>query len=80
MGGAFVLMTKANIGLGVLQIPSVFQSLGMVPGIILLVLMAILIICAYACHTLADRQTQHPLCRRSSSTTLKYTATPISER
>lgn len=47
MGGAFVLMTKANIGLGILQIPSVFQTVGMVPGIILLVLMAILIICTH---------------------------------
>lgn len=42
-----MLMTKANIGLGILQIPSVFQTVGMVPGIILLVLMAILIICTH---------------------------------
>ncbi|TXT13754.1 hypothetical protein VHUM_01121 [Vanrija humicola] len=32
--GAFVLMTKANFGLGVLGIPSVFHTLGLVPGII----------------------------------------------
>lgn len=32
--GAFVLMTKANFGLGVLGIPSVFHVLGLVPGII----------------------------------------------
>lgn len=36
-------MTKANIGLGILQIPFVFQTIGLVPGIILLIGMAILV-------------------------------------
>ncbi|KAL1410545.1 hypothetical protein Q8F55_004558 [Vanrija albida] len=31
--GAFVLMAKANFGLGVLAIPSVFDKLGLLPGI-----------------------------------------------
>ncbi|BEJ18247.1 hypothetical protein CspHIS471_0705240 [Cutaneotrichosporon sp. HIS471] len=36
-GGAFVLMTKANFGLGVLAIPTVFAIMGIVPGILLIV-------------------------------------------
>ncbi|GMK54814.1 hypothetical protein CspeluHIS016_0114000 [Cutaneotrichosporon spelunceum] len=43
LGGTFVLMTKANVGLGILQIPFVFMTIGLVPGIILLVLMALLV-------------------------------------
>lgn len=35
--GAFVLMTKANLGLGVLAIPTVFNLLGIVPGILVIV-------------------------------------------
>ncbi|GAA5824563.1 hypothetical protein JCM11251_000477 [Rhodosporidiobolus azoricus] len=35
-----VLMTKAQIGLGVLSIPSVFHTLGLVPGILILLLVA----------------------------------------
>jgi amino acid permease len=34
--GTVMLMVKAQIGLGVLSIPSVFQALGLVPGVILL--------------------------------------------
>lgn len=45
--GAFVLMTKANLGLGVLAIPVVFSTLGIVPGIIVIVVIeAILMYCA----------------------------------
>lgn len=47
MLGAFVLMTKANVGLGVLSIPFVFMSVGMVPGIILLIIMNIIIMCEW---------------------------------
>jgi amino acid permease len=36
-------MTKANVGLGILQIPFVFMTIGLIPGIILLIAMAILI-------------------------------------
>ncbi|TXT11385.1 uncharacterized protein COLE_01795 [Cutaneotrichosporon oleaginosum] len=36
-------MTKANVGLGILQIPFVFMTIGLVPGIILLVAMALLV-------------------------------------
>lgn len=43
LGGTFVLMTKANVGLGILQIPFVFQAIGIVPGIVLLIGMAILV-------------------------------------
>ncbi|GAA5907919.1 hypothetical protein JCM6882_001526 [Rhodosporidiobolus microsporus] len=35
-----VLMTKAQIGLGVLSIPSVFHTLGLVPGILILLFIA----------------------------------------
>ncbi|GAA6006488.1 uncharacterized protein JCM10292_003791 [Rhodotorula paludigena] len=37
-----VLMMKSQIGLGVLSIPSVFHSLGLAPGIIILIVIAIL--------------------------------------
>jgi hypothetical protein len=40
--GAAVLLAKAQIGLGVLGIPSVFHSLGIVPGIIVLLLCGII--------------------------------------
>lgn len=36
-------MTKANVGLGILQIPFVFMTIGLIPGIILLIGMAILV-------------------------------------
>ncbi|GAA5907897.1 hypothetical protein JCM6882_001520 [Rhodosporidiobolus microsporus] len=37
-----ILLMKAQIGLGVLSIPSVFHTLGLVPGIIVIIVMAIL--------------------------------------
>jgi len=44
-GGAFVLMTKANLGLGVLAIPSVFNSLGIVPGILIILGIELMLCC-----------------------------------
>jgi amino acid permease len=38
--GAAILMMKTQIGLGVLSIPLVFDTLGMIPGIIILVSIA----------------------------------------
>lgn len=38
-------MTKANIGLGVLSIPFVFMEVGMVPGVILLLVLALIVMC-----------------------------------
>ncbi|KAF7860680.1 hypothetical protein EAF04_008199 [Stromatinia cepivora] len=38
--GATVLMLKTNLGLGVLSIPAVFDTLGMIPGIICIIAMA----------------------------------------
>lgn len=38
--GTVVLMLKTQIGLGVLSIPSVFDTLGLVPGIICLLVIA----------------------------------------
>jgi amino acid permease len=43
--GALVLMTKANLGLGVLALPSIFGVLGLVPGIILIIVVQTLIAC-----------------------------------
>lgn len=40
MLGAAVLMMKTEIGLGVLSIPEAFDSLGMIPGVIILISMA----------------------------------------
>lgn len=54
-------MTKANIGLGVLSIPFVFMEVGMVPGVILLLILALIVMCewltlfmAVFCGSLAD--------------------------
>ncbi|GAA5844696.1 hypothetical protein JCM9279_002885 [Rhodotorula babjevae] len=41
-----VLLMKSQIGLGVLAIPSVFHSLGMIPGIICLIVIGALTTCA----------------------------------
>jgi amino acid permease len=40
--GAAILMMKTQIGLGVLSIPLVFDTLGMIPGIVILVSIAII--------------------------------------
>lgn len=40
-------MTKANIGLGVLSIPFVFMEVGMVPGVILLLVINLIIMCEF---------------------------------
>lgn len=40
-------MTKANLGLGVLALPSVFGVLGIVPGIIMIIVIQTIIACAY---------------------------------
>lgn len=40
-------MTKANIGLGVLSIPFVFMEVGMVPGVILLLVLALIVMCEF---------------------------------
>lgn len=45
--GAAILMMKTQIGLGVLSIPLVFDTLGMIPGII--ILLAIAIITTWVC-------------------------------
>lgn len=38
-------MTKANLGLGVLALPSVFATLGMVPGILCIIAIQTIIAC-----------------------------------
>lgn len=38
-------MTKANLGLGVLALPSVYARLGMVPGIICIIVIQTIIAC-----------------------------------
>jgi len=45
--GASILMMKTQIGLGVLSIPLVFDTLGMIPGII--ILLGIAIITTWVC-------------------------------
>jgi amino acid permease len=40
--GTSILMMKTQIGLGVLSIPLVFDTLGMIPGIIILLAIAII--------------------------------------
>lgn len=43
--GAAVLMMKAQVGLGVLSLPATFHTLGLVPGLIVLVVIAVLWTC-----------------------------------
>lgn len=40
-------MTKANIGLGVLSIPFVFMEIGMIPGVLLLLILALIVMCKW---------------------------------
>lgn len=40
-------MTKANLGLGVLALPSVFSVLGLVPGILIILVVQTLIACKF---------------------------------
>lgn len=40
--GTVALMMKTQIGLGVLSIPAVFDTLGLIPGIICLIMIAII--------------------------------------
>ncbi|TXT04330.1 hypothetical protein VHUM_04217 [Vanrija humicola] len=51
-------MTKANVGMGVLSIPYVFMTIGIVPGCILLVVMGCMV--AYAASILQDFKINHP--------------------
>ena len=47
---ASVLMMKTQVGLGVLSLPATFHTLGMVPGVIILVSIAAI----WTCEFLAD--------------------------
>lgn len=57
-GGAFVLMTKANLGLGVLAIPTVFDIFGIVPGI--LTILGIELMLGYCASFLGPFKIRHP--------------------
>ncbi|KAL1409086.1 hypothetical protein Q8F55_005910 [Vanrija albida] len=56
--GAFILMTKANIGLGVLGIPFVFMTIGLVGGVLLLIVMAVIV--AYTASIIGPFKLNHP--------------------
>lgn len=43
--GACVLMIKSNVGLGVLSLPVVMHTLGMVPGIIVIITIQAIVTC-----------------------------------
>lgn len=45
--GACVLMIKANVGLGVLSLPVVMHTLGLVPGIIVVITIQTIVTCTY---------------------------------
>lgn len=45
--GACVLMVKANVGLGVLSLPVVMHTLGMVPGIIIIITVQVIVTCKW---------------------------------
>ncbi|KAL1405758.1 hypothetical protein Q8F55_007431 [Vanrija albida] len=56
--GAFVLMFKSNIGLGILSLPFVFQTLGLVPGV--LVLLVVQSIVCYCARSIGSFKRNHP--------------------
>ncbi|KAF5334265.1 hypothetical protein D9611_014576 [Ephemerocybe angulata] len=56
--GALVLMTKSNLGLGVLALPTVFSTLGIVPGIICIVVVQSII--AYCSIIIGSFKIRHP--------------------
>lgn len=56
--GAFVLFTKANLGLGVLAIPTVFNIFGIVPGILTIV--GIELMLGYCASFLGSFKVNHP--------------------
>ena len=56
--GSVALMMKTQIGLGVLSIPAVFNSLGMIPGIICL--LAIAIITTWSDYMVGAFKLKHP--------------------
>ncbi|GAA5998476.1 uncharacterized protein JCM10292_002723 [Rhodotorula paludigena] len=56
--GAAVLIAKSQIGLGVLSIPSVFSTIGLVPGIIVILAMAV--ITTWTLLVVGDFKLRHP--------------------
>lgn len=56
--GTVILMLKTQIGLGVLSIPSVFDTLGLVPGIICLLFIAFLT--GWSAWVIGDFKLRHP--------------------
>ncbi|KAL1406706.1 hypothetical protein Q8F55_008412 [Vanrija albida] len=56
--GAFVLLTKVNLGLGVLGLPKVMNVLGLIPGLI--VIFAIMIIFTYCATMIGKFKLAHP--------------------
>lgn len=57
--GTAILMMKTQIGLGVLSIPLVFDTLGMIPGII--VLLCIAAITTWVCGQIHQQEFGPPL-------------------
>ncbi|WOO84835.1 N amino acid transport system protein [Vanrija pseudolonga] len=56
--GAWVLITKSDIGLGVLTLPVVFGTLGIVPGILLII--AIMVMMSYCAAIIGPFKMRHP--------------------
>ncbi|PVH95547.1 hypothetical protein DM02DRAFT_660043 [Periconia macrospinosa] len=56
--GTVALMMKTQVGLGVLSIPSVFDTLGMIPGIICLIVIAT--INTWSCYSIGAFKLKHP--------------------
>ncbi|KAL1412336.1 hypothetical protein Q8F55_000080 [Vanrija albida] len=58
--GAFMIMTKANLGVGVLAIPGVFHSVGLVPGYVLIVGLCAMM--TFAVSYIGPFKRRHPEC------------------
>jgi len=74
-----ILMTKTNVGLGVLGIPFVFQVVGIVPGVLLIVFYNFIVMCEYTMRRVGQAQQQGlpGWSAKSSCDTPKCTALPI---
>lgn len=56
--GTLILMVKATIGIGVLAIPFSFQTVGLIPGVILLTF--IIMIVTWSDHVVGTFKQNHP--------------------
>lgn len=78
--GAFMIMTKANLGVGVLAIPGVFHSVGLVPGYVLIIGLCAMMTCKWRVDTRGRRRADPRPKSRSATSAPLSAATPNATR